>query len=144
MASGLVDRYSRSGKPRPLVLYTDRDCCTMEGLSKLNALFAGWDGLPVRLDVWHFMRRLAGGVMNESHPLYGIFMQRLSGCIFEWDAQDHRLLLSAKKSMMVAAGMTSPSEVAVRKLSPGISSFTVYSGLFMMVLAYELHEWGEA
>ena len=115
MASGLVDRYCRSGKPRPLVLYTDRDCCTMEGLSKLNALFAGWDGLPVRLDVWHFMRRLAGGVTSESHPLYGIFMQRLSGCIFEWDAQDHRLLLSAKKSMMVAAGMMSPSEVAVRK-----------------------------
>ena len=115
MASGLVDRYRRSGKPRPLVVYTDRYCCTMEWLSKLNALFAGWDGLPVRFDVCHLMRRLAGGVTNESHPLYGIFMQHLSGCIFEWEAQDHRLLLSGKRSMMVAAGMMSQSEVAVRK-----------------------------
>ena len=31
MADGLVDRYSRAGKPCPLVLYTDRDCCSLDG-----------------------------------------------------------------------------------------------------------------
>ena len=40
MADDLVDRYSRAGKYCPLVLYMDRDCCSLDGLSKLNGLFA--------------------------------------------------------------------------------------------------------
>ncbi|KAK2143968.1 hypothetical protein NP493_4354g00007 [Ridgeia piscesae] len=115
LARGLVDRYRRAGQPRPLVLYTDRDCCTQDGPSKLVALFDGWEGMAVRLDVWHFMRRIAVGVTSESHPLYGTFMQRISGCIFEWDADDHRLLQQAKRAMLKDAGIASPSESAIRK-----------------------------
>ncbi|KAK2190156.1 hypothetical protein NP493_87g00020 [Ridgeia piscesae] len=115
LARGLVDRYRRAGQPRPLVLYTDRDCCTQDGPSKLVALFEGWEGMTVRLDIWHFMRRIAVGVTSESHPLYGMFMQRISGCIFEWDADDHRLLQQAKRAMLKDAGIASPSESAIRK-----------------------------
>ena len=88
LARGLVDRYRRAGRPRPLVLYTDRDCCRQDGPSKLVALFDGWEGMPVRLDVWHFMHRIALGVTSESHPLYGT-----------WDAADHRLLQRAKRGL---------------------------------------------
>ena len=115
LARGLVDRYRRAGQPRPLVLYTDKDCCTQDGPSKLVALFEGWEGMTVRLDIWHFMRRIAVGVTSESHPLYGTFMQRISGCIFEWDADDHRLLQQAKRAMLQDAGIASPSESAIRK-----------------------------
>ena len=87
LARRLVDRYRRAGQPHPLVLYTDRDCCAQDGPSKLVALFNGWEGVTVSLDVWHFMRHISDGVTSESHPLYGTFMQQLRGCIFEWD--DH-------------------------------------------------------
>ena len=69
----------------------------------------------VRLDIWHFMRRLAIGVTSESHPMFATFMSRLTSCIFEWDAQDYSLLLSAKRSSLQGAGMRSPSDAAVRK-----------------------------
>ena len=115
LARGLVDRYRRAGQPRPLVLYTDKDCCTQDGPSKLVAPFEGWEGKTVRLDIWHFMRRIAVGVISESHPLYGTFMQRISGCIFKWDADDHRLLQQAKRAMLQDAGIASPSESAIRK-----------------------------
>ena len=42
-------------------------------------------------------------------------MSRLSGCIFEWDSADYQLLLQAKKSEMVKAGIPSPSDRAVSK-----------------------------
>ena len=50
----------------------------------------------VRLDVWHFMRRLAVGCTSESHPLYGMFMAKLSTAIFEWDPSDYGTLVRAK------------------------------------------------
>ena len=61
------------------------------------------------------MRRLVRGCTTESHPLYGTFMAQLSGCIFEWDEQDVDLLMSAKRSELIAAGVTNPTETAVRK-----------------------------
>jgi len=41
----------RAGQQRPLALYTNRDCCTLVGTSKLNARFVAWEGLPVWLVV---------------------------------------------------------------------------------------------
>lgn len=58
-------------------------------------MFSEWDQLVVRLDVWHFMSRIALGVTTDSHPLYGPFMGRLSACIFEWDAGDVERLKDA-------------------------------------------------
>jgi len=69
----------------------------------------------VRLDIWHFMRRLAGGVTSESHPLYGLFMSRLSSSIYEWDAGDLEHLMEAKKAELMKAGIPNPREAAVKK-----------------------------
>lgn len=79
----------------------------------VQELFAGWVGLTVRLDVWHFMRRLARSCTSESHPLYGPFMAKLSMCIFEWDEKDLDVLLSARRAMMVQAGVVHPSPSAL-------------------------------
>ena len=82
MATGLMHRYEEHNQPPPQVLYTDRDCCGRDNQSKYRVLFDKWD-LCVRLDVWHYMRRLANGCTSESHPLYGMCMSRLSAAIFQ-------------------------------------------------------------
>ena len=66
----------------------------------------------VRLDIWHFMQRLAFGDTTESHPLYGTFLSRLSSCIFEWDESDVEALLEAKRAELSIAGVPSPSVAA--------------------------------
>ena len=93
MTTALVDRYKNAGVPPPDLIYTDRDCCGARGI---NALFPDWDVICVRLDIWHFMRRLAIGVTTASHPLYATFMGRMSKCIFEWSTDDFHLLKHAK------------------------------------------------
>ncbi len=93
MTTALVDRYKNAGVPPPDLIYTDRDCC---GARDINALFPDWDVICVRLDIWHFMRRLAIGVTTASHPLYATFMGRMSKCIFEWATDDFHLLKHAK------------------------------------------------
>ena len=97
LADGLMSRYEKAGQTAPAVLYTDRDCCSSDGSSKYKELFGKWPNLEVCLDIWHFMRRLAVAVTSESHPLYGVFMARLSAAIFEWDEGDYNLLCSAKR-----------------------------------------------
>ena len=61
MAEGLVKRYATAGEAAPLILYTDRDCCGCQDQSRFNALFSSWPNMVVRLDIFHFMRRLAAG-----------------------------------------------------------------------------------
>ncbi len=78
LAEGLMDRYEKAQKTPPLLLYTDRDCCKHEGPSKFQRLFSKWSKLIVRMDSWHFMRRLSKMCTNESHPLYGYFMAKVS------------------------------------------------------------------
>jgi hypothetical protein len=112
MAQGLMDRFHTAGQPAPLVLYTDRDCCS----SKFTTMFNLWDNLIIRLDSWHFMRRLASASTNESHPLYGIFMARISTAIFEWDFCDVELLKKAKCGELKLAGIRQPSPETVSNL----------------------------
>jgi hypothetical protein len=85
MAKGLMDRYEMAHAAPSKLLYPDRDCCKLDGLSKFKRLFHKWAELEVRLDSWHFMRRLSKTVVNESHPLYATFMCNVSKAIFEWD-----------------------------------------------------------
>jgi hypothetical protein len=116
MANGLMDRYEKALQPNPFLLYTDRDCCKAgEEKSKFERLFHRWEFLSVRLDSWHFMRRISKGCTNESHPLYGVFMAKLSGAIFEWDEKDVDLLRKAKKNELMLAGLKNPSADAVNK-----------------------------
>ena len=104
-------RYESAGQTPPHLLYTDRDCCSQRSETlfsvsmvlfyphlplSLQTLFYKWINIQVRLDIWHFMRRLARGCSSESHPLYGTLMAKLSSCIFEWDSQDYERLLTAK------------------------------------------------
>ncbi|CAM4694811.1 unnamed protein product [Leuciscus chuanchicus] len=100
MISGLISRYQQAGVDPPVLLYVDTGCCIEEGQSKLQTRFGGWPTLNIRLDIWHFMRRLATGCTTDAHPLYPTFMVRLSECIFEWDPHDIALLRQAKREQL--------------------------------------------
>lgn len=115
MAADLVRRYHQAGVEPPVVLYVDCGCCTEAGETKLQARFSGWPGLTIRLDIWHFMRRLAVGCTTDAHQLYPVFMSRLSVCIFEWYAADLALLVQAKRQQLQANGLSSLTDADVRK-----------------------------
>lgn len=59
MVDGLVKRYQQAGVNPPAVLYVDCGCCTEVGETKLKTRFRGWPDLVIRLDIWHFMCRIA-------------------------------------------------------------------------------------
>ncbi|XP_051244073.1 uncharacterized protein LOC127356410 [Dicentrarchus labrax] len=106
MAADLVRRYQRAGMDPPVALYVDCGCCAAAAEeTKLKARFSGWPDLIVRLDIWHFMRRLALGCTTDAHQLYPLFMSRLSACIFEWDAADLALLREAKSQQLQSQGL---------------------------------------
>ena len=91
-------------------------CILTEIVSKYQVIFSAWGDLEIRLDIWHFMRRLAFGCTSEAHPLYGVFMSQLSGCIFEWGDRDYNCLLAAKKGQLKASGVKLPSDYAGRNV----------------------------
>ena len=80
---------------------------------KVKDLFRQWVDLPIRLDIWHFMRRLAVGCTTEAHPLYGVFLGRLSHCIFQWSKEDLELLKKAKGSELRQNGVLDPSDETI-------------------------------
>ncbi|KAJ4949420.1 hypothetical protein JOQ06_020935 [Pogonophryne albipinna] len=105
MASGVMERYRQAAVPPPVLLYVDCGCCVSDGTSMLHSRFSDWPDLHIRLDIWHFMRRLAVGCTTDAHPLYPTFMGCLSACIFEWDARDLTLLRQAKRVLLVQEGV---------------------------------------
>ncbi|MED6263441.1 hypothetical protein CHARACLAT_004625 [Characodon lateralis] len=115
MAKGLQKRYELARRTPPEVLYVDRDCCRADGDSgAAAALFASWPLLEIRLDIWHFIHRLAAGVTAESHPLYPDFMRRISASIFEWDTEDVSRLKRAKQAEQSRRGtVQSAKEMAL-------------------------------
>nr|XP_055039096.1 uncharacterized protein LOC129426670 [Misgurnus anguillicaudatus] len=115
MIDGLVKRYQQAGVDPPAVLYVDCGCCTEVGETKLKTRFRGWPDLLIRLDIWHFMRRIAVGCTTDAHQLYPIFMARLSACIFEWDAADVAVLRRAKKELLVSQGWPVLTDEVVNK-----------------------------
>ncbi|XP_055750777.1 uncharacterized protein LOC129831422 [Salvelinus fontinalis] len=115
MAAGLQQRYSRAGVAPPKLLYVDRDCCALMGKGKTAAMFSQWDELIVRLDVWHLIRRFARGVTTESHPLYALFLRRLSSCMLVWCAEDVERLREAKRGELKGSHITGLSDAQVMK-----------------------------
>jgi len=115
MVTGVMERYRLAGVTPPVLLYVDCGCCVMsEGAtSKLHTRFGQWPDLHIRLDIWHFMRRLAVGCTTDAHPLYPTFMGCLSACIFEWDAGDLSLLRQAKKQQLIQEGMPAITDLMV-------------------------------
>ncbi|XP_031423253.1 uncharacterized protein LOC116220492 isoform X2 [Clupea harengus] len=107
MAAGLVMRYQQAAVDPPVALYVDSGCCIETGETKLKPKFSGWPDLIIRLDVWHYMCRLALGCTTAAHQVYPIFMSRLSACIFEWDAADLALLCEAKTQQLQCQGLSS-------------------------------------
>jgi len=105
MVSGLIERYTQAGAAPPVLLYVDCGCCSEAGETKLQARFGGWPDLKIRLDIWHFMRRLAVGCTTDAHALYPLFMSRLSVCLFEWDAADVGLLRRVKREQLRREGV---------------------------------------
>ena len=112
MADSIVRGYEEAGVKPPILLYTGHDCC---GNSCIHSLFASWPVLLVRLDAWHFMRRIATGCTTDSHPLYGTFMAKLSRCIFEWSQEDVNQLVTAKRAELSMEGLPNLSDKEVFK-----------------------------
>ncbi len=75
----------------------------------------GLPDLMIRLDIWHFMRRIALGCTTDAHQLYPIFMSRLSACIFEWDAADVSMLRKAKRELLLSQGWPALTDEDVNK-----------------------------
>ena len=98
-----------AGVSPPEVLYVDRDCCA----AQTKELFSPWDNLLIRLDIWHFMRRNAVGCYAEAHPLYSVFLSRLSQCILQWSKEGLDLLKSAKRRQLQNQGIAEPTEAAI-------------------------------
>jgi len=99
MAHGIVNRFRTAEMDPPKLLYVDSHCC---GASRLMDIFRdAWPELDVRLDVWHFMRRLAVGVTTDTHRLYPTFMGQLSMAIFQWDKEDLARLKLAKRCVLI-------------------------------------------
>ncbi|CAB1435238.1 unnamed protein product [Pleuronectes platessa] len=115
MAAGLVKRYQLAGVDPPVALYVDCGCCTEAGETKLKARFSGWPDIIIRLDIWHFMRRLAVGCTTDTHQLYPGFMSRLSASIFEWDAADLAMLREAKRQQLRSQGLPSLTDGVIDK-----------------------------
>ena len=78
-------------------------------------MFSGRKDLQVRLDIWHFMRRIFVGGNTDCHRLYGLFMGHLSQCIFKWDRDDLNALMTAKGSEMASEHILNPSDEDVMK-----------------------------
>ncbi|KAK7922385.1 hypothetical protein WMY93_009287 [Mugilogobius chulae] len=114
MVDGLVNRYKEAGIAPPKILYTDRDCC---GNSHLHKIFRAWPNLCIRLDVWHFMRRIATGCNTDSHALYSGFMAQLSRCIFVWDQSDLQRLTAAKRAELEARHMHPSDDDVMRNIT---------------------------
>ncbi len=68
MVAGVMERYRKATIPPPVLLYVDCGCCVSEGAtSKLQTRFGEWPDLNIRLDIWHFMRRMAVGCTTDAH-----------------------------------------------------------------------------
>ncbi|KAI9551146.1 hypothetical protein GHT06_005020 [Daphnia sinensis] len=75
------------------VLTTSESLTNLKPLPHSSVLYT--ENLLVRMNSWHFMRRIAKACSNESHPLYGLFMQ--------------------KEGELKKAGVSKPSIAAVKK-----------------------------
>lgn len=126
-AIAFVKRYSEAGVQPPEVLYIDRDCCSaVPGRKgKASKMFASWPSLQVRLDMWHFMRRIASGVTTESPAICPIHGFIVIGH-FKWDRNDLEVLKAAKRLRILTFSLLSFGErMASPKSKSDILTMTV-------------------
>ena len=113
MLVGIINRYTKAQVSSPEIIYVDRDCCGASPLQQVLTASA-WD-TRIRLDIWHFMRRIATGCTTDSHQLYSSFMGLLSNCIFHWDEQDLTCLIQSKRNELTAQKVFIKSDAGVMK-----------------------------
>lgn len=113
MVRGVQDRYAAAEVNAPTAVYVDRDCCAPQFRQMIQE---SWPSTLIRLDIWHFMRRLASAVETESHQLYQPFMAGISQAIFVWDDADLQQLVAAKMGQMQQRGMAISDHQAKRML----------------------------
>lgn len=89
--------YKMADFPPPDCIWVDRGCCVESGTPSLMKIFHPWKS-TLRLDIFHFIRRLGLAADSEHHPAFGAFMSHLSYAIFKWNKDDLDLLRSAKKA----------------------------------------------
>lgn len=61
------------------------------------------------------MRRLSVCYTTDAHPLYAVFMSRLSKTNFRWDEQDVALLKRAKKAELIRKHISDPTDADVAR-----------------------------
>ncbi|KAL2083747.1 hypothetical protein ACEWY4_021520 [Coilia grayii] len=97
MAEGLMARYRRAGEAPPELMYVDRGCCRVLGLTSLEQLFNEWAdaGMLIRLDIFHWIHRFDAVLRTDHHSKYKLFMSALSAAVFAYNKDDMALLLQA-------------------------------------------------
>ncbi len=97
MAEGLIARYRRAGEAPPEIMYVDRGCCRVHGVSSLEQLFGEWveSGMMVRLDIFHWISRFSAALRTDHHPKYALFKSALSAAVFAYNKDDMALLIQA-------------------------------------------------
>ncbi|CAL8363065.1 unnamed protein product [Merluccius merluccius] len=100
MAEGLMARYKRAGEAPPELLYVDRGCCRVLGVSSLEQLFSGWAGMLIRLAIFHWIHRFDAAISTDHHPKFTLFKSALSGAVFAYNRDD-----SAIEILKGASGM---------------------------------------
>ncbi|KAI7789391.1 hypothetical protein IRJ41_011903, partial [Triplophysa rosa] len=97
MAEGLMERYRRAGETNSELMYVDRGCCRVHGVSSVEQLFSEWTdgGMLVRLDIFHWIHRFDAAMRTDHHPKYALFKSALSAAVFAYNKDDMALLVQA-------------------------------------------------
>ncbi|KAL0188362.1 hypothetical protein M9458_015461, partial [Cirrhinus mrigala] len=100
MAEGLMERYRRAGEAPPELMYVDRGCCRVHGVSSVEQLFSEWTdrGMLVRLDIFHWIHRFDAALRTNHHPKYALFKSALSAAVFAYNKDDVALLAQAMRA----------------------------------------------
>lgn len=97
MAKGLMDRYKRGEQEPPKLMYVDRGCCRVYGVSATEKLFDEWvqAGMMIRLDTFHWIHRFDAALRSDHHAKYPLFKSALSAAVFAYHKGDMGLLAHA-------------------------------------------------
>ncbi|XP_056608941.1 uncharacterized protein LOC130426276 [Triplophysa dalaica] len=97
MAEGLMERYRKAGETPPELMYVDRCCCRVHGVSSVEQLFSDWTdaGMLVRLDIFHWIHRFDAALRTDHHPKYALFKSSLSATVFAYNKDDMAQLVQA-------------------------------------------------
>ena len=96
-------RYEKANALPPECIWVDRGCCSQSGSPSIMKILHPWQ-CSIRLDIFHFIRRIGLAADSEHHPAFGTFMSHLSYAIFEYHEEDLTRLREAKKAELMNTG----------------------------------------